>query len=126
MKMQKLRELALKVPRIKGQHRLVAAAYDKKGNLLSVGYNSYTKSHPKQAAVAKRAGLPLKEYLHAEVASLIRCKETPYSLYVCRIDAKGSITNASPCPVCQLAMKEAGVKYYVSSYDEETSLINYL
>ena len=54
-----------------GKHKVTATVYDKQGNVLSVGYNSYIKTHPLQAKLAYRCGQPEKVYLHAEIAAQI-------------------------------------------------------
>lgn len=91
---------------------ITAVIYDKKGRVLSVGANSYTKSHPKQAKYAKKVGMPYKIMLHAEVAALVRCKslDKAYRIVVTRISKKGKFVNAKPCPICALAIQEAGIK----------------
>jgi tRNA(Arg) A34 adenosine deaminase TadA len=91
---------------------LVAHAYDRKGTLLSRASNSYTQTHPIQAKYAKRAGLEHSIYLHAEIACLLRAGTTPvYKLTVERYYANGSPALARPCPICQLALKDWGVKH---------------
>lgn len=92
-----------------GKYRLCAIAFDEKDNILSVGYNSYTKSHPLQASFAIKAGHHHKIYLHAEIAALVRAKQPVYRLVVVRINNDGHLRQARPCPVCQLAIEAAGV-----------------
>lgn len=94
------------------KQKITAVIYDKRGRVLSVGENSYTKTHPKQAKLAARAGLPEKEYLHAEVAALVRCRnlDKAYKIVVTRINKKGKFANAKPCPICSLAIQEAGIQ----------------
>lgn len=91
---------------------ITAVIYDKRGRVLSVGQNSYTKTHPKQARLAARVGLKEKEYLHAELASIVRCKDLSkaHRIVVTRINKKGKFVNAKPCPICALAIQEAGIK----------------
>ena len=48
-------------------HSLTAIIKDKRGNVLAIGKNSYTKTHPYQAKCAREVGLPEKIYLHAEL-----------------------------------------------------------
>ncbi len=55
-----------------GKQSVVATVYDKQGNVVSVGYNSYIKTHPLQAKLACRCGQPEKVYLHAEIAALVK------------------------------------------------------
>jgi deoxycytidylate deaminase len=89
---------------------ILAKAYDKKGNLLAVGENSYKKSNPVMKYFAEQAGLPAKIYLHSEVQALLRCKDKKvYKLTVERYTANGQPANAKPCPVCSLALNAWGV-----------------
>lgn len=94
------------------RQNITAVIYDKRGRVLSVGQNSYTKTHPKQARFAARVGLKEKEYLHAELASIVRCKDLSkaHRIVVTRINKKGKFVNAKPCPICALAIQEAGIK----------------
>lgn len=106
--MDKLKALALTV---KGKHKVAACCTDKQGRILSYASNSYTKTHPKQAYYASIVGNQFsKIFLHAEIAALVRCRENPYKLQVIRVNKRGELRMAKPCPICQLAIKEAGVK----------------
>lgn len=91
---------------------ITALIFDKKGRVISVGQNSYIKTHPKQAKHAKAVGLPEKQFLHAEIAAIIRCKDLSraHKILVTRIDRKGRTALAKPCPVCESAIREAGIK----------------
>ena len=91
---------------------ITAIIYDKRGRAISVGKNSYVKTHPKQARHAVRVGLPEKQYIHAEVAAIVRCKDLSkaYRIVVSRVDKKGKFRNAKPCPICESAILEAGIK----------------
>lgn len=94
----------------KRQH-ITALAYDKKGRLLAVGENSYTKTHPLQAYYGNKAGRPAAIYLHAELDALIKAKSKVYKLVVLRYGAKGKPLLAKPCPACRLAINDFGVKH---------------
>lgn len=94
------------------KHVIKATIFDKKGRVLSVGYNSYERTHPKMKKLACKVNLPHKEFLHAEVSALIKVKSgKPYKILVERYDSKGRPKMAAPCPVCQLAIKQAGIKF---------------
>jgi len=94
------------------KQELKATIYDKRGRILSVAFNSYLKSHPKMAEFARRVGLDHKQYLHAEIAALIKCKRgVPYKIKIERYDKRGNPKLAAPCPVCQLAIMESGIKF---------------
>lgn len=84
---------------------VVAHAYDKRGRILAVATNSYTKTHPMQAQLAAKVGHPQKHFLHAEILCLLRCKEhAVHALKVWRYDADGQLACAKPCPICQEAI----------------------
>lgn len=88
-----------------------AICYDKRGRIVSEAFNNYNKTHPYQASLAKRVGMPEKQVLHAEVAALLKAgTKQVYKIKVERYNKDGSPANACPCPICQLAIKEFGVK----------------
>lgn len=92
------------------KYAITAMTYNKRGKLLSVGHNSYEKTHPLQAKLGKKSGRPAAIYLHAEVAALLRSREKVHKIVVFRYDKKGRPVNSKPCPSCQLAIKMFGVK----------------
>lgn len=93
------------------QYYISARCFDKRGKLLSVAFNSYTKTHPIQAYFAKRVGLPEKEYLHAEISAILKAKgKKIYRIVVERYDKHGLPALAKPCPICNEAIKAYGIK----------------
>ena len=93
------------------KYRVISIITDKRDRILSIGVNSYNKSHPKQAEYAKRVGQPKKIYLHAEVDAILRLKEEGHNIYTVRLNKQGEMRYSKPCPICSLAIKEAGIKY---------------
>lgn len=89
---------------------IVALAYDKRGKLLATGRNSYVKTHRLQAHYANKSGRPAAIYLHAELAALIKARSQVYKMVVMRYNANGVPALAKPCPACQLALKDFGVR----------------
>lgn len=91
---------------------MTAMIYDKRGRVLSVGKNSYVKTHPYQAKCARNVGLPDKQFLHAEIHAIVRCKQLhrAHRIVVMRFDSTGKPKNAKPCPVCESAIEAAGIK----------------
>lgn len=89
---------------------ITALAYDKRGRLLSVGRNSYTKTHPLAGYYGKKTGKPQKIYLHAELHALLRAREKVHKLVVLRYNRDGSPALAKPCPACQMAIRDFNVK----------------
>lgn len=93
------------------RYQILAKCYDKKKRQLSVGVNSYSKTSTVMSYFAEKVGSPLKVYLHAEVQSLLRCKDkAPYRLTVERYDNEGNPAMAKPCVVCSEAIKAWGVR----------------
>ena len=111
-------QLAIKilesVPTQRGKQRLCSVITDRKGNILSIGQNSYVKTHPLQATVAKRAGKEESCFLHSEIAALVKLKgkdkKRANKMYIARLMKNGETGLAMPCSICQLALKEYGVK----------------
>jgi len=89
---------------------ITALAYARNGRLLAVGRNSYYKTHPLQAKLAKKASKPLCVYLHAEIDALIKARQPVYKLVVTRFNSKGAPVSAKPCSICQLAIQHFKVK----------------
>ena len=90
------------------KHR-VCAITTYKGKITAIGLNSYVKTHPEQARLAARVGHASKQYLHAEVAALLKSKKAD-KIHVFRLNKQGKWLNAKPCSICQLAIREAGIQ----------------
>jgi tRNA(Arg) A34 adenosine deaminase TadA len=91
---------------------LTAIIYDKKGNILSIGKNSYVKTHPLQSYYANKANDTHKKYLHAEIAAIVRLgyAARPYRIVVHRYGSNGEPRLAKPCAICIGAIKDYGIK----------------
>lgn len=85
---------------------VTAFIYDKRGRVLSIGKNSYVKTHPLQIAHAQLVGLPEKCFLHAEIHAIALCKQLDkaHRILICRYDAYNNPKCAKPCAVCQSAI----------------------
>jgi deoxycytidylate deaminase len=92
--------------------KMTAIIYDKRGRVLSIGKNSYIKTHPQQAEHARRAGEPYKVYLHAEIAAIVKCKslDKAHSIMIFRYLEDGSPAEARPCKICASAILASGIK----------------
>lgn len=91
---------------------VTAIIYDKRGRVLSVGSNSYVKTHPLQADHARRTGEPHKVYLHSEIHAITRCKDLhkAYRIAIFRYHEDGSPALAKPCCICQSAISATNIK----------------
>lgn len=94
------------------RHLVLAECFDKKGNIISYSYNSYTKTHPIMAWLAKRNGFSEhKCYLHAEVAAILKAKtKAIHYIRVSRYNTKREPVLAKPCPMCAEFIKMNGIK----------------
>ena len=94
------------------QSVVTAIVYDKKGRPLSLGKNSYIKTHTYQAKLAKEVGWPEKQFIHAEVDAILKLKNPSraHRIFVTRHGSDGTPMYAKPCPVCSLAIKLAGIQ----------------
>lgn len=91
-----------------------AVILDRKGNPVSIGFNSYTKTHPYQKLLSDTVKMDEREmqfYLHAEINALIKCNCVPHTLIVARIGVEDKILRlAKPCPLCQKAIRQSSLK----------------
>lgn len=114
--LQKTIELAKNSKSI--QEKICSIIVNKKGLILSIGYNSYKKTHPLQKKYARKTGNNNKIYLHSEISCIIGLSydSKPYAIYVARVNNNGEPLLARPCAICELAIKEAGIKniYYTT------------
>ena len=97
----------------KVKQKLKATIYDKRGRVLSVGENSYQKTHPRQAEYAKAAGREEAIYLHAEISAIIKLRDQQskaHRIYVERYGKDGKPLLAKPCEICQIAIDMAGIE----------------
>ncbi len=92
---------------------ITAICYDKRGRILSIGRNSYIKTHPLQARLAKEVGQGNRIFLHAEMAAILKVKDWSkiHKMTVVRLNNKGIPMNATPCEICQKAIQLANIRY---------------
>lgn len=93
-------------------HVVTAMIYDRRGRILSVGQNSYVKTHTLQARHAKKVGHPEKLFLHAEIHAITKCKnlKKAHKIFIARYNKRGEPVIAKPCPVCMSAIRESGIR----------------
>lgn len=91
---------------------ITAIIKDKRGRVLSIGKNSYTKSHTLMHTHANKVGLPHKIFLHAEADAVIKCKDLSkaYKIEVYRFNNEGKPLLAKPCVVCESLLKSTPIK----------------
>ena len=112
-------ELALQTADSSLSRKKVGAILLNKGRVVAKGVNQDTKTHPLQARLAELVGLDEKIYLHAEVSALIRCRSDVDTIVVARLGGHegDELRNARPCPICTLALQQAGIKHIYYTTD---------
>lgn len=94
------------------QQNITAIIYDKRGRILSVGRNSYVKTHPLQARAAYAVGESDKKvYQHAEVNALVKLKDwsKAQKMVIQRFTKDGKSALSAPCRCCQWVIEQAGI-----------------
>lgn len=95
------------------QPQVIIATAFSKNRKLSVGVNSYTRSHPLQAKYAQSVGQPSKVFLHAEVSAIIKAMKFRQKIELLQVERYGKndkMLLAKPCSICFLAIQEAGIQ----------------
>lgn len=104
-----------------------AVLYNSKKRVIATATNNDDKSHPRQAWWAQRVGLDEKIYLHAEMAALIKAREDADTIVVVRLGGHdgNSLRQARPCPICEPALRYAGIKHVYYSVTDNTFQYEY-
>ena len=108
----------------KQKYCVAAIITDRQGKVLSIGQNSYEKTHPTQAMWAQLVERSEKVYLHAEMESIIKNKNSHRGvfMYVARVRVKdGRMGLAKPCKTCTVAiLKGSNVERVYYTTNEQT------
>jgi len=87
----------------------IGAILLKKNRIITSAVNDYTRTHPVQYWAAKNASmifnqphLDKKQFLHAELRSLIKAREDADTIVVCRVGGHGGeeLRLSRPCIIC--------------------------
>ncbi len=117
-------KLAVEVAEMSPSRKKVGAVlYNSRRRVITTAVNNDYKSHPRQAWWAQRVGLDEKIYLHAEMACLIKAREAADTIVVVRLGGHdgNSLRQARPCPVCEPALRYAGIKHVYYSVTNKFS-----
>lgn len=79
---------------------------------MSVGENSYWKTHPLQGELSTKHGNGEQIFLHAEIAALVKLKDwsKAHRIKIERYDEAGNPKPANPCKLCRAAIERAGIE----------------
>lgn len=95
------------------KQNITAIIYDRKGRVLSIGKNSYIKTHPMMAKMAQEVGENKnKIFLHAEVDAIVKCRQLDkaHKIAIFRHNKFGRPLLAAPCSICQSAISKTSIK----------------
>ena len=96
---------------MKTRYTIKATCLSKQGKILSQEFNSYTKTHPLQKYFAEKVGHIGKEYLHAEIAAILKAgTKKIHTIKIVGWSSSGNKIEAKPCPICMEAIKTFGIK----------------
>lgn len=111
-------ELAIQVASLSSKYPRVGCVITRKGKVISVSHN-LTKSHPLQKQLTHLRFNDefldsCKAEQHAEFAAINQVKNKSLlknaSIYIARIDVKGDLKPAYPCPACYHLITKYGIK----------------
>lgn len=88
--------------RAKKFYRMVAIITNKQNRILSIGLNSYVKTHPKQKYWLERIQCRHRlerVFLHAEMDAITSCDEihNAHTIYIAGLNRLGNWITARPC-----------------------------
>jgi len=90
----------------------------RKGRIVVRSTNVWGKTHPVQSRLAEQVGQPYRVSLHAELRALLKPDAVSCdTLVVGRVNRRGELCMARPCPVCQLAITESNIERVYYSTD---------
>jgi tRNA(Arg) A34 adenosine deaminase TadA len=106
--------LALRESLLSSYRRVQIGAEIVDGSYVVARAANQATSHPRQFHANNRAGrLAPAHACHAEIHALVRSKGydlTNCEIFVARFDRNGNLAMCRPCPACQGALQDAGIK----------------
>jgi deoxycytidylate deaminase len=111
-------DLAIQIASLSSKYPRVGCVITRKGKVISLSHN-LTKSHPLQKQLTHLRFDDefldsCKAEQHAEFAAINQVKNKSLlkgaSIYIARIDVKGELKPAHPCPACYHLITKYGIK----------------
>jgi len=98
----------------KTRYTLTAIIRDRKNRILSIGKNSYLKTHPIMYRLGKTVGYDgEKIHIHAEIDAIVKCRhlDKAYSIEVYNYSPRSKTYRPSkPCSICMTGIKETPIQ----------------
>ena len=99
-------------------YNITAYIKDKKGHILSIGKNSFNKTHPVMYQLGRKIGYMNGEKvnIHAEIDAINKCRHLDKA-YIMEIYNYSSKTNkykvSKPCDICILGIEKTPIRFIV-------------
>jgi deoxycytidylate deaminase len=107
--------------RKRSKYNVTAIIRNKKGYVLSVGKNSYKKSHPIMSELSKYETIPkLQTFVHAEVNAIVKCRniKDAYSIEIFNYTEHGNPALSKPCLLCMSLINKTPIRV-IKYHDKE-------
>lgn len=107
------------------RYNVGAVIVDRKGNILSYGFNSYVKTHPRM--VYNKFFNEHQIFVHAEADAFYKLPygSEPHTLIVCRLNKANELMNAKPCIGCFNEIQQSSIKkVYYTNVNKELALLD--
>ncbi len=110
---------AMKSSALTGRCFHITVVFDK-NKIISIGANSYCKTHPKAAIFQKEEIVDRNRYvpgIHSELSAILKLGEdcSKFTFFNVRIDNNNQINNSRPCSGCTKLLKQVGFKRFYYS-----------
>lgn len=105
----------------RARYNVTAIIRNKKGYVLSVGKNSYKKSHPIMDKITKHKHTSkIQTFIHAEVDAIVKCRniKDAYSIEVFNYTERGNPAMSKPCPLCMSLINRTPIQV-IKYHDRE-------
>lgn len=107
-------------------YNITAIIKDKRGRILSIGKNSYLKTHPIMLELSKLVGYHKNEKinLHAEIDAILKCNnlDKAHTMEIFNFsDRSDSYRASKPCEICMSAINKTKIRklfYTTSDYEQ--------
>ncbi len=112
----KAAKIAIKLKSVPKARKIHFSFLFKKNNIISIGWNSYEKTHP----LAKKFGHK-SDNIHSELACILNMKRTIITdlrMVNIRLNNKGEFRYSFPCKNCQKMLAYYGVNDIIYSTNE--------
>lgn len=108
------------------KYQFCAIITTKRSRIVSIGYNSFSKTHTLQAHYSRKHNKKDACFLHAEISAILKAKGKGSVLYVARVRKDNTAALARPCPACMAAIRqETNLKKVIYTInDQEYGVIN--